>query len=325
VKNPLKVMREKYIITSFIILVSSLSIWAQSKPTTLPTDKQFIIQAASNYGHDSSGFWDVQSKTSFFKKTINIQLWNHEELRNQKYIMRSCAETGYYEISPANDESLCISVDTISSNDFQPIRLMARNSKPNQRFIFHHIGDGRFKITDKYGKTFGLSDCSGKNGTAVLVSKSNQNYCSDWYLIDIVSKKAFIPIDDNTRGFSSTIYIENKKIMKLIVNGKENEIKEYFKNILAEDLLKTDNGTIVKAFSKLNANDKITHTIWILEEVKNRQVDIREYVYTELGKVDFNKPTIVLRHLINNYFTNYSEKEAALAEKVSALQHKMNR
>jgi len=291
----------------------------------MPTDKQFIIQSAGNYGQDSSGFWDIQSKTSFFKKTINIQLWNYEELRNQKYIMKCCSETGYYEISPANDESSCISVDTISSNDFQPIRIVTRNSKSNQQFMFHHIGDGRFKITDKYGRTFGLSDCSGKNGSPVLVSKSNQNYCSDWYLIDFVSKKAFIPIDDNKRSFSSTIYIENKKIMKLIVNGKENEVKEFFKNILAEDLLKSDNGTIVKAFSKLNANDKITHTIWILEEVKNRQVDIREYIYTELVKVDFNKPTIVLRHLINNYFTNYSENEAALAEKVTALQRKMNR
>ena len=324
VKNPIRIMRKKILITT-ILLVSSLSIWAQSKYSNIPTDKLFFIQLAKSNGQDSCGIWDIQSKSSFFKKTIGIQLWNIDGLRLQKFSMKRVSEDGYFEIFPINDENLRVSVDSITSNDSQPVKLTTRNNKPNQQFLFKHSGNGHFKIFDRYGRALGVADCSSKSGSTVVVSKPDQNFCSDWCLIEIVTKKVFVPAEDNSRGISTMKFIENKKIMKLIASGKENEIKDFFRNITSEELLKTDNGTIVRAFSKLNSNDKVTHTIWILEEVKNRQIEIREYVYTELEKVDFNKPTIVLKHLINNYFTNYHEDEAALAEKLSALQRKMNR
>lgn len=119
--------------------------------------------------------------------------------------------------------------------------------------------------------------------------------------------------------------IEVKGIFKLIFTGQESEIKEYFKNVTFNELAKSDSGSIVKAINFLHTKDKVTHTIWILEEIKNRNFDLRNYIYTELGKVDYNKPNFMTRQLINNYFTNYVEKEVTLIEKVNALQKKMNR
>ncbi|NVO08983.1 MAG: hypothetical protein HXX16_03380 [Bacteroidales bacterium] len=117
----------------------------------------------------------------------------------------------------------------------------------------------------------------------------------------------------------------DKNIYKLIATGQENEIKKYFNEITLDELTRSDTGNIVKAFKRLNTKEKVTHTIWILEEVKNRTLDIKKYVYEELEKVEYNRPSFFLKQLINNYFTNFNEKEITLAEKVTALQNKMNK
>lgn len=124
---------------------------------------------------------------------------------------------------------------------------------------------------------------------------------------------------------TSTHLIQEKDIYTLITAGQEIDVKSYFKGIAIDELIRSDSGSMVRAISKLKTNDKITRTIWILEEVKNRTVDIKYYVYTELERVDYRRPSFVLRQLINNYFTNYNETETALLDKVNALQKKMNR
>lgn len=123
----------------------------------------------------------------------------------------------------------------------------------------------------------------------------------------------------------ATAQYADKNINKLIISGKEEKIRAYFKAVTADELLKVDSGAIAKAFKRINTNDKVTRTIWILEEVKNRSIEIRAYVYNELLKVDFGKPSFFLNHMINNYFTNYTEEEIALSEKVKKLHGKMNR
>jgi len=122
-----------------------------------------------------------------------------------------------------------------------------------------------------------------------------------------------------------TLVVEKQQnIVKIINSGNESRIKKYFREVSASELLKIDSGTIAKAFSKLRANDKVSRTMWILEEVKNRNVEIREYVYKELTRIDYKRPVMVLRHLVNNYFTNYLEPIDSLKLRVNALQRKMN-
>ncbi len=119
--------------------------------------------------------------------------------------------------------------------------------------------------------------------------------------------------------------LEDRDINKLIISGKEDEIKQYFNEVTADELMRSDSGAIVKAINRLNTNDKVTRTIWILQEVKNRTVEIKTYIYSELIKVEYGKPSFFLKHMINNFFTNYNENEVTLLEKVRKLQKKMNR
>ncbi len=122
-----------------------------------------------------------------------------------------------------------------------------------------------------------------------------------------------------------SLQLKKLDINKLITKGKEDEVKQYFKEVTSDELMSADSGAIVKAFNRLNTNDKVTRTIWILQEVKNRTIEIKTYVYSELIKVEYGKPSFFLKHMINNYFTNYNESEATLLEKVKKLQKKMNR
>ena len=143
----------------------------------------------------------------------------------------------------------------------------------------------------------------------------------------IHSRKA-IPCHCNYRELKdSTIDTQPVEInvYKLIISGKEEKIKKYFREATAEELLKTDSGAIAKAFKRLNTNDKVSRTIWILEETKGRNIEIRDFIYNELLKVDYGKPSFFLNHMINNYFTNYNETDTLLSGKVRKLHGKMNR
>lgn len=119
--------------------------------------------------------------------------------------------------------------------------------------------------------------------------------------------------------------LKQKDLYHLIIYGQEDGIKKFFREATHDELIKSDSGNLVKALNRLNAKDKVTHTIWILEEIKVRDFEIKKYVYEELGKVDYNKPTFFIKQMINNYFTNFNEKEISLAGKINALQRRMNK
>ena len=124
---------------------------------------------------------------------------------------------------------------------------------------------------------------------------------------------------------TDTTKVLNKDIYKLIKGGVESDIKAYFRETPYETIVLSDSGAIVSALNKLNPKEKVTHTIWILEEVKNRPFDIKKYIYSQLEKVNYSKPSFVLKQLINNYFVNFNENEPALSEKVSSIQKRMNK
>ena len=139
------------------------------------------------------------------------------------------------------------------------------------------------------------------------------------------SASSYAQSTPNNNDSLLTISQKNINIYKLIIAGKESEIKKYFNTVSLDDLIKSDSGAIAKAFKRINTNDKVTRTIWVLEEIKNRNVEVRSYVYSELLKADFGKPSFLLNHMINNYFVNFKESDTTLIEKVRKLQRKMNR
>lgn len=123
--------------------------------------------------------------------------------------------------------------------------------------------------------------------------------------------------------------VDNKQITNnisiIILSGREEKIKKFFREVTFEQLVKIDSGSIPKSFRKLNTNDKVSRTIWILEEIKKRDTELRNYMYTELLKVEYGKPSMLLNHMINNYFVNFDEEDTTLLDKIRKLQSKMNR
>ncbi|MHC1703316.1 MAG: hypothetical protein AB9846_05355 [Tenuifilaceae bacterium] len=130
-----------------------------------------------------------------------------------------------------------------------------------------------------------------------------------------------------TTAACDTITVSSKDtdIYKLIVGGKEDLIKNYFSSVAFDVLVNQDNGAIVRAITRLNSNNKVTHTIWILNGIKNSTVDVRSHVYTELEKIEYGKLSFVLKTLVNNFFVNYNEEELTLKRKVDSIQKKMVR
>jgi len=122
-----------------------------------------------------------------------------------------------------------------------------------------------------------------------------------------------------------TISSKDTDIYKLILGGKEDEIKNYFSSVTFDVLTNQDNGAIVRAITRLNSNNKVTHTIWILNGIKNSTFDVRSHVYTELEKIEYGKLSFVLKTLVNNFFVNYNEEELTLKRKVDSIQKKMVR
>lgn len=323
-------MKLIHFIAASILIIFPISLFAQPKPSIMQTDRQFIIQSAMNFGRDSGGYWDIQNNSNFFKKCLNIQVWNFDEGRDQKYSLVNSPEQGYYEIYTGNNIAFRVSIDSSNTKNGTMVRIKEKKDGADQRFLFQHLGNSRFKIYDKYGRVLSLASNSSINGSNVSVLNAQDGIGDEWFIIDYQTKKAYFPKGDNLSITSSNdnslnISFDDSKVYKLIANGKENDIKQYFGNVSFDELVRSDNGAIVKAFSKLSTNDKVTHTIWILEEVKNRSLDIKKHAYTELEKVDYNRPSFFLKQMINNYFTNFNEKEVALLETVSALQKKMNK
>lgn len=321
-------MRKIYHIIVGILFTYPILLFAQPKPSAIPTEKQFIVQSAMNFGLDSSGFWDIQSNYKFFRKCIYLQVWDLDPARGQKISLVNSPEFGYYEICVDSIKESRVTVDTIKNE--ANIETKDKNDGANQRFLFHHLDNGRFVIYSRNSLVVCLTDCSSKDGSKIHLLDKPNGKCSEWFLIDPQTKKIYIPSETSPKlrtisNNSTVITPESNEIYRLITNGIENDIKKYFKEVDLAELIRSDNGSILKAFNKLNPNDKVTHTIWVLEEIKNRTPEIKRYVYSELEKVDYSKPSFILKQLINNYFTNFNEMDDSLMEKVVNLQKKMNK
>lgn len=124
---------------------------------------------------------------------------------------------------------------------------------------------------------------------------------------------------------TAIINIDSCNVYQVILSSKEASIRSFFKKVSSDEFDSICTAQILDAFSKLTAKDKVTHTIWILEEVKIRSIDIREKVYFALLKVNYPKPAYMLKPMINSYFTSYREPDDTLAKQVNALHWNMIR
>ncbi len=178
---------------SLLMLTGALSLFAQ-KPADIPTGKQFFIQSAINYGKNNGGYWDVPGYPKEIKKGSNIQVYDFDNNHDRKFSMHFKDSYGYYEIKIGNTVNSRVDIQGAKKGNGTSVKTWTRNRQNNQKFLFHHLGNGRFKIFDKNsGKIICLAGRSSKNRSNVHIWNDHNGAWTEWYLIDANTKRAYIP------------------------------------------------------------------------------------------------------------------------------------
>ncbi len=186
-------MKRLVLIVSLLALNGLLTANAQT-PTEVPTGKKFHIQSAMNYGKNNGGYWDIPGKPSTIKKGSNIQVWNLDGGHDRTFSMHFKDSEGYYEIKIGNTTNSRVDIQGRGTKNGTSVKTWTRNHQNNQKFLFHHLGNGRFKIFDKNsGKILCLKGRNNNNGTNVHIWHDHHGSSVEWYLIDVNTKTAYNP------------------------------------------------------------------------------------------------------------------------------------
>ncbi|MDY0349500.1 MAG: RICIN domain-containing protein [Tenuifilaceae bacterium] len=185
---------KKYLAFAFTLLVIGSSVVsAQPQSSVMPTGKRFIIQSAMNYGRNPGGCWDIPGSPGAIGKGLNIQVWNIDGGVDRFFTLTDSPEGGYYEMFIGNTRNSRVDIAGGKSNNGTNVHTWERNNGTAQRFLFHHLGNGRFKIYDRNGKILCLADRKNDNGTNVHIWDDHDGISVEWYLLDANTRKAFIP------------------------------------------------------------------------------------------------------------------------------------
>lgn len=165
-------------------------------PSEMPVGKSFIIQSAQNVGRNPDGCWDLPGyfyNESEFVKGKNIVIWTLDEGADRLFTIESSPQSGYYEIMVGKHSVARVDIKGGHQKDGAELHLWDDLNKSSQRFLFDHKGDGRFKIYTTDGKIVNLQSKNSKNGNKVRIWKDHDGIHNEWFLLDPVTKKPFIP------------------------------------------------------------------------------------------------------------------------------------
>ncbi len=170
-----------------------------AQPTNfLPIGKSFYIQSAMNYGKNNGGYWDIPGHPKSITKGSNIQVWSLDDGHDRMFKLIKTSDKGYYEIQVGKTANARVDVQGGKTANGTSIKTWDKNGKANQRFLFQHMGGGRFKIYAKSGKVITVKGQKTDNGTNVHLWTDHNGAWLEWYLIDVKSKKPFIPNETNS-------------------------------------------------------------------------------------------------------------------------------
>ncbi|MFO8022981.1 MAG: RICIN domain-containing protein [Perlabentimonas sp.] len=203
-------MKRIILTMGLLMLALAMGIKAQT-PTEMPTGKKFHIQSAMNYGKNNGGYWDVPGYPKEIQKGSNIQVYDFDDNHDRKFSMHFKDSDGYYEIKVGNTTNARIDIQGGKKGNGTSVKTWERNNKSNQKFLFKHLGNGRFKIYDKNsGKVICLAGRSSSNRSNVHIWDDHKGPWMEWYLIDVKTKKAFVP-----KPVSKTpdFFIDNKNFV----------------------------------------------------------------------------------------------------------------
>ena len=179
-------------------------------PAEMPTSRMFLIQSAMNYGENSGGYWDIPNSPSQIARGSNIQVWDLDGGMDRKFTLHPSSSAGFYEIQVGTTSNARVDIDYCKADNGTNVRAWDANGSTCQRFLFQHLGNGRFKIFDYNGKVLCLANRSSNNGSNVHIWDNHDGPWMEWYLIDAQSGQPYIPKEShasmsNTNDLNSPI------------------------------------------------------------------------------------------------------------------------
>jgi hypothetical protein len=179
-----------------------LTVWSEQKvKKTYPIipQKEFWIQSAMNKG-TTGGCLDIPGHPTTGQKGQNIKIWDIDDGADRKFkLVPSTTYKGYYEIRNALPGGMTLDVNQANTHKKGAnIHLWERNNSKAQQFFFKHLGNGKFKILTVDNFPICLDDRKNKNGTNVHIWGPQDGAWTEWYLIDPVTKTAFVPTQTGT-------------------------------------------------------------------------------------------------------------------------------
>lgn len=208
-------------ITFISILILASSLVSMSQNAVIPKNRQFIIQSAMNFGRNTGGCWDIPGgKNPRLKNGKNVEVWEYNGGCDQHFSLVSSSMPGYYEIITCRNYSYRVNVDGGRTNNGTNVELWSNNSNRRQNFRFKHLGNGRFKIYTTTNRVLCLNGRRNKNGTNIHIWQDHNGSWMEWYLLDPVTRKPFIPGGNTkiSKNTGSTLY--NLKYGEEFVYGK---------------------------------------------------------------------------------------------------------
>jgi len=181
------------------LVVLHLFTLVQGQPAegaVMKTGQSFLIQSAMKYGIDKNAYWDLPGVPDRITKDMDLKVHGLDSGKDRKFILTPSSQPGYYEIIPGSDWNMRIDVaggnSKIAKNG-APLSTWTKHGSYSQRFLFKHLGGGKFKIYTPMGHALCLAGRSPDNRTAVNLWEDHDGPWMEWYLIDPNTYKTFVP------------------------------------------------------------------------------------------------------------------------------------
>lgn len=265
-------------IITLVMVANVIGVFAQD--SAIPQNKNFIVQSAMNYGKNLQGCWDIPG-IAHIAKGKNLEVYQYDKACDQHFFVSKIDAEGYCSIYTCNNAKLAIDVGNGGRANGTNVLLWDTHQRDNQKFKFHHLGNGRYKIEAKTGGYLCLDGRRNGNGTNIHIWENHDGPWMEWYLLDLTTKKAYIPAQkENIKSLEK----ENiKSVVPDKVNIEDRPETEESENdeevfFVVEDMPSFQGGTMN------NVRSYIAQNLQYPESVKENGVEGRVFVSFVVNK-----------------------------------------
>jgi uncharacterized protein YukE len=156
---------------------------------------RFYIQSAMNFGKNGGGCFDIPGNNNP-KQGDDLKVWDLGAGGTDRvYSLEESTNKAYYNIiiGPSLGNDYAVDMAGNGYKNGTNIMVWKLNRKPSQNFYFKHLGDGKYKIYNQNGKIITLANNSSQNGSNIQTWLDHDGASTEWYLLDVNTKKPYVP------------------------------------------------------------------------------------------------------------------------------------